>query len=73
MRLYLKAAIVVVGSHFIRWGSEYMYYKQCGGFFSSMFSWGSPTCRGLRWVSETSSGNIFRIAGKMWNNNLVLL
>lgn len=62
MNLYLKVAAVVVGSHLLRWGSEYMYYTQCGGFFNSIFAWGSPTCRGLKWVSESATMNILDVA-----------
>lgn len=62
MRIYLKAAIILVGSHVVRWVSEYLYYRQCGGFFSSMFAYGSPTCRGLRWTADTATGNIFGVA-----------
>lgn len=62
MKLYLKALIVLSASHFVRWASEFLYHKQCGGFFSSMFAYGSPTCTGLRWVSDTASGNIFGVA-----------
>lgn len=43
----------IIGAHIIRCFSEYMYFKQCAGLWTSLFSWNSPTCRGLRWVSDS--------------------
>jgi len=63
MNRYLKAAGIVLGSHLVRTLAEYMYYMKCGGFVNSIFSYGSPTCRGLRWVAETSMANIHGVAG----------
>lgn len=60
MKAYVKAVLVVVGAHLVRCVSEHYYYVNCSGVLNSVFSWGSPTCRGLRWASDTSS---FRIIG----------
>ena len=63
MKRYLKIVGVIVGSHLIRAAAEYMYYWKCGGLVNSIFSYGSPTCRGLRWVADTSMANIEGVAG----------
>jgi hypothetical protein len=58
MNSYVKSALVVVSVHMVRWVSEYFYYVNCCGFVNSVFAWGSPTCRALRWVSESASTKI---------------
>jgi hypothetical protein len=64
MKPYVKAALIITGAHLVRCVSDYYYYFYCAGLFNSMFSWGSPTCRGLRWVSDTTS---FGIIGTVQN------
>jgi hypothetical protein len=61
MNLYAKAIGIIVGSHFVRWAAEYAYFTQCAGFWSSVFAWNSPTCRGLRWVADSVTTNIVGI------------
>jgi hypothetical protein len=63
MNLYIKALIIVFGSHFVRWAAEFTYFTQCAGFWSSIFAWNSPTCRGLRWVSDSVMTNVVSIIG----------
>jgi hypothetical protein len=58
MNLYAKAIGVIIGSHFVRWAAEYAYFTQCAGFWSSIVSWNSPTCRGLRWVADSAMTNV---------------
>ena len=62
MNLYLKMGLAVVGSHLVRWASEHYYHQNCCGIVNSVFAWGSPTCRGLRWVSDSATGNILSVA-----------
>jgi hypothetical protein len=62
MKIYIKMGLVVIGSHLMRWVSEYYYHKHCCGIMNSVFSWGSPTCRGLRWLSDSATGNILGVA-----------
>jgi hypothetical protein len=61
MNLYAKAIGVIIGSHVVRWATEYAYFTQCAGFWSSIFSWNSPTCRGLRWVADSAMTNVVAI------------
>lgn len=63
MNLYLKALGIIIGSHVARWAAEYAYFTQCAGFWTSIFSWNSPTCRGLRWVSDSVMTNVVSIIG----------
>ncbi len=63
MNLYAKALTVIVGSHVVRWAAEYAYFTQCAGFWTSIFSWNSPTCRGLRWVSDSVMTNVVTLVG----------
>jgi hypothetical protein len=58
MHKYLKIATVIVGSHFMRWAAEYAYFTQCAGLWTSIFSWNSPTCRGLRWTADSAMTNV---------------
>jgi hypothetical protein len=60
MKPYLKAGGVIVGAHLVRSICEHIYYKQCTGLLISVFAWGSPMCKGLRWVTDTSTDKIFR-------------
>jgi hypothetical protein len=62
MKLYLKMGLVVLGSHLVRWASEHYYHQNCCGIVNSVFAWGSPACRGLRWVSDSATGNILSVA-----------
>ena len=59
----LKLVALLVGSHIVRYMAEYMYFTQCAGFWSSIFSWNSPTCRGLRWVSDSAMTNAVGLIG----------
>jgi len=61
--MWLKVFSVIVGSHVVRCMSEYMYFTQCAGFWNSIFSWNSPTCRGLRWVSDSVMTNAVGLIG----------
>lgn len=61
MKPYVKTALVIVSAHMVRWMSEHFYYKNCCGFVNSVFAWGSPTCRALRWTSESASAKIISI------------
>ena len=59
--MYKKTAAVLLGSHLVRVASEYMYYHKCSGFFNSIFAFGSPTCKGLRWISDSVMTNVLCI------------
>jgi len=61
--MWLKVLSVIVGSHVVRCMSEYMYFTQCAGFWNSIFSWNSPTCRGLRWVADSVMTNAVGLIG----------
>lgn len=63
MNLYVKAAGFLIGSHVVRWAAEYAYFTQCAGFLNSIFAWGSPTCKGLRWVADSVTTNIVTAMG----------
>lgn len=63
MNTYAKLLAAVAGSHVVRWAAEYAYFTQCAGFWSSIFSWNSPTCVGLRWVADSVMTNSVRIVG----------
>lgn len=59
----LKLVALLVGSHVVRYVAEYMYFTQCAGFWNSIFSWNSPTCRSLRWVSDSVMTNVVTLVG----------
>jgi len=61
--MWFKVLSVIVGSHVVRCMSEYIYFTQCAGFWNSIFSWNSPTCRGLRWVSDSVMTNAVGLIG----------
>jgi hypothetical protein len=61
--MWLKVLSILVGSHAVRCMSEYVYYTQCAGLWTSIFSWNSPTCRGLRWVSDSAMTNVVSLIG----------
>jgi hypothetical protein len=63
MNLYLKALAIIAGSHVARWAAEYAYFTQCAGIWTSIFSWNSPTCRGLRWVADSVGTNVVTTIG----------
>jgi hypothetical protein len=63
MNLYAKALGIIIGSHFVRWAAEYAYFTQCAGLWTSIFSWNSPTCRGLRWAADSVMTNVVNIVG----------
>jgi hypothetical protein len=61
MNIYAKALAVILGSHVVRWAAEYAYFTQCAGFWTSIFAWNSPTCRGLRWAADSVMTNVVAI------------
>jgi len=63
MNSFIKIASILVGSHVVRCMAEYMYFTQCAGVWTSIFSWNSPTCRGLRWVSDSAMTNVVSLVG----------
>jgi hypothetical protein len=63
MNLYAKALGIIIGSHFVRWAAEYAYFTQCAGLWTSIFSWNSPTCKGLRWAADSVMTNVVNIVG----------
>jgi hypothetical protein len=71
--MYLKAAAVIVGSHFVRYMAEYMYFTQCAGLWNSIFAWNSPTCKGLRWTADSVTTNVVAIIGTYGVTALQLL
>ena len=73
MKPYVKAGLVIVGAHLVRCASDYYYYSYCTGILNSMFSWGSPTCRGLRWISDSSSYGIIGTVQTLANKAIPLI
>ena len=63
MHKYVTLIGLVVCSHVVRCVSEYAYYTHCAGFWNSIFTWNSPTCRGLRWASDSVMMNVVSIVG----------
>ena len=63
MHLAGKALSVVAASHLVRCAAEYVYFTQCAGLWTSIFSWNSPTCRGLRWMSDSVMANVVAMIG----------
>lgn len=63
MNIYAKGLTIIIGSHCVRWMTEYAYFTRCAGFWSSIFSWNSPTCRGLRWISDSVAANVVSTVG----------
>lgn len=61
MNIYTKTIGVIVASHIVRCVAEYAYFTQCAGLWTSIFAWNSPTCRGLRWVSDSVMTNVVTI------------
>jgi len=61
--MHLKVLGIIVGSHVVRYMAEYMYFTQCAGFWTSIFTWNSPTCKGLRWVSDSVMTNVVTMIG----------
>lgn len=53
-----KISVLIVGTHILHVASNYLYWTKCGGFVNSIFAYNSPTCKGLRWVSDMSATNI---------------
>ena len=54
MNVWVKAIAFVATSHVVRCVAEYAYFVQCAGFWTSIFSWNSPMCQGLRWVADST-------------------
>lgn len=63
MNAWTKVLVVVASSHVVRWAAEYAYFTQCAGFWTSIFAWNSPTCRGLRWTADSVMTNVVAIVG----------
>ena len=70
MNYIVKALIFLAGSHITRWAAEYAYFTQCAGFWTSIFAWGSPTCKGLRWAADSVTTNIVTAIGG-WTVKLI--
>lgn len=64
MNLYTKGVLFVLFSHLIHYIADELYYHRCTGLVKSIFTWGSPTCRGLQWVSNSIMTNIITIVVK---------
>ena len=60
---YYKALFIIIGSHVARCVADWTYFNQCTGLIRSVFAWNSPTCRGLRWVSDSAMTNVVSITG----------
>ena len=73
MNIYVKALGIIIGSHVVRWAAEYAYFTQCAGFWTSIFSWNSPTCRGLRWTADSAMTNVAAIVGGYGSKILQIL
>jgi hypothetical protein len=63
MKTYTKAIAFMFISHCLKLIAEYMYFRQCVGFFTSIFTWNSATCRGLRWISDSVTTNMITMIG----------
>jgi len=63
MNKYVTLLGFLVCSHILRCVSEYAYYMKCTGLWNSVFTWNSPTCRGLRWTADSLMMNIVSIVG----------
>lgn len=63
MNKYVTFLGIVTGSHVVRCVAEYAYYTQCAGVWNSIFTWNSPTCRGLRWTADSIMTNVVSIVG----------
>jgi hypothetical protein len=70
MNFYTKTLVFLIGSHVVRWAAEYAYFTQCAGFWTSIFAWGSPTCKGLRWLADSVTTNIVTSVGG-WTVKLI--
>lgn len=51
--MWYKVAAIILGSHCVRYASEWLYWNHCSGFISSIFSYNSPSCIGLRWIADS--------------------
>ena len=58
MNKYVTFLSFFACSHAIRCISDYVYYTQCVGFWNSIFTWNSLTCRGLRWAADSTMTNV---------------
>jgi hypothetical protein len=63
MNKYVTFIGIVSVSHVVRCVAEYAYYTQCAGVWKSIFTWNSPTCRGLRWTADSIMTNVVSIVG----------
>ena len=63
--MWLRLISVLIGSHCIRYASEWMYWNQCAGFVTSIFSYNSPTCVGLRWVADSLTTKTVSVIGTL--------
>ena len=63
MNKYATFLGIVVGSHVVRCVADYAYFTYCTGIWTSIFTWNSPTCRGLRWTADSIMTNVVSIVG----------
>lgn len=47
-----KIIAICIAMHLARCLADYIYWYRCTGFLNSIFSAGSPVCRGTRQVSD---------------------
>jgi hypothetical protein len=60
----LKLFTVIAASHVTHYVSEWVYYNYCSkSFISSLMTAGSPACKGLRTIADTSTLSMFDIIG----------
>ena len=63
MNKYATFLGIVVVSHLVRCTADYAYFTYCTGIWTSIFTWSSPTCRGLRWTADSIMTNVVSIVG----------
>ena len=61
MNKYATFIGIVTGSHLVRCMADYAYFAYCTGFWTSIFTWNSPTCKGLRWTADSIMTNVVSI------------
>jgi hypothetical protein len=60
----LKILGVIIASHVTHYGCEWVYYNYCArSFMLSIVTAGSPACKGLRVIADTSTMSMFDIIG----------
>jgi hypothetical protein len=63
MNKYVAFLAIVTASHLVRCVADYAYFTYCTGIWTSIFTWNSPTCRGLRWTADSIMTNVVSIVG----------